>query len=104
MQGGCTRSGEAERTRRCCTAAMDDRAERTDRLVDFLCVRETHQWNDGDAVVSPRAGALLLCPSGETLGHVWRAAVGAPCPDDRRLAREIARRGHLGWVPVPVNN
>ena len=83
---------------------MDDRTERTDRLVDFLCVRETHQQHDRDAVVSAKAGALLLCPSGETLGHVWRGAVGAPCPDDRRLARAIARRGHLAQVPIPANN
>ena len=83
---------------------MDDRTEYADRLVDFLCVRETHQGCDNDGVVSSQAGALLMCPSGEALGHVWRAAIGAPCPDDRRLARTIARRGHLAQVPVPAIN
>lgn len=83
---------------------MDDRIEHADRLVDFLCVRETHQRSGADAVVSRQAGALLLCPSGETLGHLWRAAVGAPAPDDRRLKRAIASRGHLAAVPVPTLN
>ena len=83
---------------------MDDRTEHSDRLVDFLCVRATHQRSDHDGVVSTQAGALLLCPSGETLGHVWRAAVGSPCPDDRRLARTIARRGHFAQVPVSARN
>ena len=86
------------------TVFVDDRTEHADRLVDFLCVRETHQRSDADAVVSSQAGALLLCPSGEILGHVWRAAVGAPCPDDRRLAAAIAARGHLGSVPVSALN
>jgi len=79
---------------------MDDRTEHADRLVDFLCVRETHQRSGADGVVSEQSGALLLCPSGETLGHVWRGAVASPSPDDRRIRGVIAARGHLAAVPV----
>ncbi|GAC1460501.1 MAG: hypothetical protein NVS1B1_05640 [Candidatus Limnocylindrales bacterium] len=78
----------------------DDRTEHPDRLVDFLCVRATHQRTGSDPVVSLQSGALLLCPSGETLGHVWRGAVGSPSPDDRRLRGVIAARGHVAAVPV----
>ncbi|HUQ16896.1 MAG TPA: hypothetical protein VM070_03830 [Candidatus Saccharimonadales bacterium] len=79
---------------------MDDRTEHPDRLVDFFCVRATHQRTGTDVVVLVQEGALLLCPSGETLGHVWRGAVGSPSPDDRRLRGVIAARGHLAAVPV----
>lgn len=75
-----------------------------DRLVDFVCVRPTHRRDDHAALVSLRAGALMWCPSGETLGHVWRAAVGAPRPDDRMLARAIASRGHLAALPLRADN
>ena len=83
---------------------MDDTTEHTDRLVDFLCVRETHQRLDNAGIVSRQSGALLLCPSGETLGHVWRAAVSAPSPDDRLVRRAIGRRAHLAAVPIAALN
>lgn len=65
-----------------------------DQLVDFMCVRETHQEQPGAGIVSMLSGALMLCPRGETLGHVWRAAAGAPFIEDRSVARAIASRGH----------
>ena len=52
----------------------------TDRLVDFVCVRETHQLQPTTPVVSLQSGALMLCPGGEVLGHVWRAAPGVRVP------------------------
>ena len=76
----------------------------TDRLVDFVCIRLTHRCDDAAALVSLRAGALMWCPSGETVGHVWRAAVGAPRPDDRVLAQAIAARGHLAALPLRADN
>ncbi len=75
-----------------------------DRLVDFVCVRSTHQREGMSPVVTMHAGALLACPCGETVGHVWRAAVGAPRLDDRVLARFIASQGHLAALLIrPVN-
>jgi len=59
-----------------------------------------------------RASSILLLDEStnelvfEAVGRpdTWRAAVGAPCPDDRRLAAAIAARGHLGSVPVAALN
>ena len=59
-----------------------------ERLVDLVCVRETHQSHAQNLVVSMQSGLLLLCPRGETLGHVWKAKPGSAMPDDRRLSRE----------------
>lgn len=74
----------------------------TDRLVDFVCVRETHQAQPTAPVVSIHSGALMLCPRGETLGHVWRAAAGAAFTDDRpsgRIARPSARSPRVPLRP-----
>jgi hypothetical protein len=72
-----------------------------DRLVDFVCVRETHQHQPSAPVVSVHSGALMLCPRGESLGHVWRAATGAPFADDRWIAGVTA--GRAGLVPLRLN-
>lgn len=77
---------------------MDD-----ERLLDFVCIRETHQTEPSSAIVSVQSGALMLCPSGETVGHVWRAATGAPFIDDRTLARTIATRGRVVRLPLRPN-
>jgi hypothetical protein len=74
-----------------------------DRLVDFVCVRETHQSDPSAPIVSVHSGALMLCPSGETLGHVWRAAAGAPFLDDRAIARAVATRGRVVRLPLRPN-
>ncbi|HEY8866049.1 MAG TPA: hypothetical protein VIM22_03890 [Solirubrobacteraceae bacterium] len=74
------------------------------RLVDFVCIRDTHQRELASGIVSLRSGALMLCPCGETVGHVWRAAVGSPRPDDRILAQTIASRGHLAQLPLRADN
>jgi len=74
-----------------------------DRLVDFVCVREAHQAQPSSPVVSVQSGALMLCPRGETLGHVWRAAAGAPFIDDRAIARTIAGPGRIGRLPLRAN-
>ncbi|HEX9269217.1 MAG TPA: hypothetical protein VF998_05180 [Candidatus Limnocylindria bacterium] len=66
-------------------------------LVDFICGRETHQRHDQPAVISMRGGALALCPSGETVGHVWRAA-WAMRTDDWRLLRETGSRGRTNLL------
>jgi hypothetical protein len=71
-----------------------------DRLLDFVCVRETHQTVPSSAFVSVHSGALMLCPRGETIGHVWQAASGAPFPDDRAIARAIASRGRVVRLPL----
>ncbi|HEY8732606.1 MAG TPA: hypothetical protein VIN69_11620 [Candidatus Limnocylindria bacterium] len=75
----------------------------TDRLLDFVCVRETHQSQLGSQVVSVHSGALMLCPRGETVGHVWRAAAGAPFIDDQAIARAIATRGRVVRLPLRPN-
>ena len=74
-----------------------------DRLLDFVCVRETHQQQPGAPVVSVLSGALMLCPRGETLGHVWRAAAGAPFIDDRSVTRAVASRGHVVRLQLRPN-
>jgi hypothetical protein len=74
-----------------------------DRLVDFVCVRETHQREPGAPTVSIHSGALMLCPRGETLGHVWRAAAGAAFIDDRAVARAVAGRGRAVRLPLRPN-
>lgn len=74
-----------------------------DRLVDFVCVRETHRQHAGAPVVALHSGALMLCPSGETLGHVWRAAAGSPFIDDRSIARAVASRGRAVPVELRLN-
>lgn len=74
----------------------------TDRLVDFVCVRATHQAEPTAPVVSVDSGALMLCPRGETLGHVWRAAAGAPFVDDR-TARSGPLAGRSTRVPLRPN-
>ena len=73
------------------------------RLVDFICVRETHQTDPTNAFVSVDSGALMLCPRGETIGHVWRAAAGAPFLDDRNNARSVATRGRVVRLPLRPN-
>jgi hypothetical protein len=75
----------------------------TDRLVDFVCVRETHQTQPAQPVVSMHSGAMMLCPRGETLGHVWRAAAGAPFVDDRAIQRSTAARRQAAPVPLRAN-
>lgn len=75
----------------------------TDRLVDFVCIRETHQTEPAAPLVSVHSGALMLCPRGETLGHVWRAAAGAPFTDDRAIARATAARGRAARLPLRNN-
>ena len=75
----------------------------TDRLVDFVCMRETHWSEPSSPVVSVHSGALMLCPRGETLGHIWRAAAGAPFIDDRAVARGLATRGRVVRVPLRPN-
>ena len=82
----------------CCTAGMSD-----DRLLDFVCIRETHQADASSAIVLVQSGALMLCPSGETLGHVWRAAAGAPFIDDRAFAKAVATRGRVIRLPLRPN-
>lgn len=74
-----------------------------DRLVDFVCVRGTHQAQPSSPVVSVQSGALMLCPRGETLGHVWRAAVGAPFIDDRAIPQTIAGPGRIARLPLRAN-
>ncbi|HEV2249835.1 MAG TPA: hypothetical protein VGT60_04935 [Candidatus Limnocylindria bacterium] len=74
-----------------------------DRLLDFVCIRETHQVDPRSAFVSVQSGALMLCPSGETVGHVWRAAAGAPFIDDRAVARLVATRGRVVRLPLRIN-
>jgi hypothetical protein len=75
----------------------------TDRLVDFVCVRATHQAEPANPVVSMHGGVFMLCPRGETLGHVWRASAGAPFVDDRRIARATVTRGRAAPVPLRTN-
>lgn len=77
---------------------MDD-----ERLLDFVCIRETHQTDPSSAFVSVQSGALMLCPSGETVGHVWRAAGGAPFLDDRAVSRTVATRGRVVRLPLRPN-
>jgi len=74
-----------------------------DRLLDFVCIRETHQADASSAIVLVQSGALMLCPSGETLGHVWRAAAGAPFIDDRTVAPGLATRGRVIRIPLRPN-
>lgn len=75
----------------------------TDQLVDFVCVRETHQVEPAQPIVSVHSGAMMLCPRGETLGHVWRAAAGAPFVDDRAIPRSTAGRRRSAAVPLRAN-
>ena len=75
----------------------------TDRLVDFLCVRETHWSEPSSPVVSVHSGALMLCPRGETLGHVWRAATGAPFADERMVADATAAGRSISKLPLRTN-
>jgi len=77
---------------------MDD-----DRLLDFVCVRETHQSEPSAPLISVHSGALMLCPSGETVGHIWRAAAGAPFIDDRTVAPGLATRGRVIRIPLRPN-
>jgi hypothetical protein len=74
-----------------------------DRLLDFVCIRETHQSEPTAPLVSVDSGALMLCPSGETVGHIWRAAASAPFIDDRSAARGLATRGRVVRVPLRPN-
>lgn len=74
-----------------------------DRLVDFVCMRETHWTGPSSPVVSVHSGALMLCPRGETLGHVWRAAAGAPFVDDRTIADATAAGRSIANLPLRVN-
>jgi hypothetical protein len=74
-----------------------------DRLLDFVCVREAHQQQPGAPVVSALSGALMLCPRGETFGHDWRAAAGAPFIDDRSIARAILSRGRVVRLQLRPN-
>ena len=74
-----------------------------DRLLDFVCIRETHQSEPTMPLVSVDSGALMLCPSGETVGHIWRAAAGAPFIDDRTAAKGLATRGRVIRVPLRPN-
>jgi len=75
----------------------------TDRLVDFVCMRETHWSEPSSPVVSVHSGALMLCPRGETLGHVWRAAAGAPFADDRVVAQATADGRSIAKLPLRTN-
>ena len=74
-----------------------------ERLVDFLCVRETHQSQPSSPIVSIHSGALMFCPRGETVGHVWRAAANAPFIDDNAIARTVVGRGGRVRLPLRVN-
>ena len=74
-----------------------------DRLLDFVCIRETHQSEPAAPLVSVDSGALMLCPSGETVGHIWRAAAASPFIDDRAAARGLATRGRVIRVPLRPN-
>ena len=74
----------------------------TDRLVDFLCVRETHWSEPSSPIVSDHSGALMLCPGGEALGHVWRAVTGAPFVDDRTVAQPTGGRS-IAKLPLRAN-
>ena len=74
-----------------------------DRLLDFVCVRETHQSEPSAPFVSVDSGALMLCPMGETVGHIWRAAASAPFIDDRTAAPELATRGRVIRVQLRPN-
>jgi len=74
-----------------------------DRLLDFVCVRETHQSEPSAPLISVDSGALMLCPSGETVGHIWRAAAGAPFIDDRTVTPGLATRGRVIRVPLRLN-
>jgi hypothetical protein len=73
------------------------------RLLDFVCIRETHQTDPSSAIVSVDSGALMLCPRGETLGHVWRAAAAAPFIDERAIARMVATRGRVVRLALRPN-
>jgi len=75
----------------------------TDRLVDFVCMRETHWSEPSSPVVSVHSGALMLCPRGESLGHVWRAAAGAPFVDDRIAAEATAAGRSIAKLPLRTN-
>jgi hypothetical protein len=75
----------------------------SDRLVDFVCMRETHWSEPSSPVVSVHSGALMLCPRGETLGHVWRAATGAPFADDRTVAQAAAAGRSISKLPLRAN-
>ena len=98
-----TRRGSPDRRRRCvrCPAGLPPMND--DRLLDFVCIRETHQSGPSAPLVSVDSGALMLCPSGETVGHIWRAAAGAPFIDDRAAARGLATRGRVVRVPLRLN-
>jgi len=74
-----------------------------DRLLDFVCIRETHQSEPTTPLVSVDSGALMLCPRGETVGHIWRAAAGAPFIDDRSATQGLATRGRVIRVPLRPN-
>ena len=71
-----------------------------DPLVDFVCVRDTHQFQPSAPVISVQSGALMLCPRGESLGHVWRAAATGPLTDDRSIIRDTAARGRLARLSI----
>ena len=94
-------SPDRSRCRGCRGAAL--RVMNDGRLLDFVCIRETHQTDPSSAVVSVDSGALMLCPRGETLGHVWRAAAAAPFIDERAIARMVATRGRVVRLALRPN-
>lgn len=97
------RCGSPDRRRRRPRRPAELRRMNDDRLLDFVCIRETHQSQPTAPLVSVDSGALMLCPSGETVGHIWRAAAGAPFIDDRTAAQGLATRGRVIRVPLRPN-
>jgi hypothetical protein len=97
------RRGSPDRRRRAIRRPAGLPPMNDDRLLDFVCIRETHQSEPAAPLVSVDSGALMLCPSGETVGHIWRAAAGAPFIDDRAAARGLATRGRVVRVPLRPN-
>jgi hypothetical protein len=97
------RRGSPDRRRRRVRRPAELHRMNDDRLLDFVCIRETHQSEPTAPLVSVDSGALMLCPSGETVGHIWRAAAGAPFIDDRTATRTFATRGRVVRVPLRPN-
>ena len=98
-----SRRGSPDRRRRGVSHPAGLPPMNDDRLLDFVCIRETHQSEPTAPLVSVDSGALMLCPSGETVGHIWRAAAGAPFIDDRAAARGLATRGRVVRIPLRPN-
>ena len=67
-----------------------------DRLLDFVCVRETHQSEPCAPLVSVDSGALMLCPRGETLGHVCELVRAATrtC-GNRETAEDMVQEAYM---------